>query len=150
MAEQHFDVVVIGGGSGLTAAYYALREERSVALITDRPDALGGTCVNFGCIPTKTLIQSAEVMQTIRSAADFGITLNQNSVRADFARIMRDMRSARAGNAADVRQWVDEAMTPFYSRVRFDGDKLLETDEGQRITGDKIFIAAGARPAVPH
>ncbi|MDN5869558.1 MAG: dihydrolipoyl dehydrogenase [Nitrococcus sp.] len=146
---QHFDVVVIGGGSGLTAAYYAVKDGKSVALITDRPDAIGGTCVNFGCIPTKTLIQSAEVMQTVRSAADFGITLDQSSVRVDFGRIMRDMRRARADNAAGARHWVEDAMTPFYSRVRFVGDKVLETEDGQCITGDKLFIAAGARAAVP-
>lgn len=146
---QHFDIVVIGGGSGLTAAYYAVKDGKSVALVTDQPDAIGGTCVNFGCIPTKTLIQSAEVMQTVRRAADFGITLDQSSVNVDFGRIMRDMRQARADNANGAKQWVDDAMTPFYSRARFVGDKLLETDDGQRITGDKLFIAAGARADVP-
>lgn len=148
-ATQHFDAVVIGGGSGLTVAYHALQEDHSVALIADRPNALGGTCVNFGCIPTKTLIQTAEVMHTVRRAADFGITLDQASVAVDFAGIMQDMRSARTDNAADVKRWVDDAMTPFYSRVRFVDDKILETDDGQRITGDKLFIAAGARPTVP-
>src|SRR5699024_3534346 len=148
-ATQQFDVIVIGGGSGLTAAYYAVQEGRSVALITDRPNALGGTCVNFGCIPTKTLIQSADVMCTVQNAADFGIMLDQASIRVDFPRIMRNMRNARAANAASVRQWVDEAMTPIYSRVRFVGDKLLETEDGRRLTGDKLFIAAGARAAVP-
>jgi len=148
-ATQQFDVIVIGGGSGLTAAYYAVQEGRSVALITDRPNALGGTCVNFGCIPTKTLIQSADVMRTVQNAADFGIMLDQASIRVDFPRIMRNMRNARAANAASVRQWVDEAMTPIYSRVRFVGDKLLETEDGRRLTGDKLFIAAGARAAVP-
>jgi len=53
---QKFDVVVIGGGSGLTAAYYAKRDGKSVALVESNPGALGGTCVNFGCIPTKVRI----------------------------------------------------------------------------------------------
>src|SRR5699024_2352929 len=74
---QRFDVVVVGGGSGLTAAYHALQADCSVALVSDRPQALGGTCVNFGCIPTKTLIQAADVMHTVRSAAGFGIELDQ-------------------------------------------------------------------------
>lgn len=150
MAEtRQFDVVVIGGGSGLTAAYFALQDDKTVALVTDRPEAMGGTCVNFGCIPTKTLIQSAEVMKAIRNAEQFGIGLDQGSVRVDFPAIMRRMREARAENAKGPRQWVEDAMTPFYGRARFVDEKLLEMEDGQRLTGDRIFIAAGARAAVP-
>ena len=150
MAEpQYFDIVVIGGGSGLTAAYFAREDGKTVALIADRPDAIGGTCVNFGCIPTKTLVQSARTVDAIRSAAHFGVHVDQDSLRVDFAQIMRDMRAARADNAAGARQWVESDMTPFFERVRFVGDKLLETDSGTRITGDKVFIASGARPAIP-
>src|SRR5699024_4519947 len=69
--------------------------------------------------------------------------------RIDFARIMADMRSMRAANADGARQWVEQSMTPVYDRVRFVGDKLLETAGGDRISGDKIFIASGARAAVP-
>ena len=146
---QQFDVVVIGGGSGLTAAYYALQDGKRVALISDRPNAIGGTCINFGCIPTKTIIQSARVVDTIRTAADFGIHVDQSTLRVDFPRIMRDMRAARARDANGARVWVEETMTPFYTRVRFVGDKLLETEDGQHISGDKLFIATGARAAIP-
>lgn len=146
---QHFDVVVLGGGSALTAAYYARQDGKSVALVTDRPEAMGGTCVNFGCIPTKTLIQSADAMETIRNAESFGLYLDHSSVGVDFGKIMRDMREARAENAGGPRQWVEKSMTPIYSHVRFVDDKLLETSDGRRLTGEKIFIATGARPAVP-
>ena len=146
---RHFDVVVIGGGSGLTAASQAVDDGRSVALVTDRPEAMGGTCVNFGCIPTKTLIQSAQVMTTIRNAERFGIHLDQASVRVDFAGIMETMRRARADNASDPRRRVEAAMTPVYSRVRFVGERCLETADGERISGDTFFIASGARASVP-
>ncbi|SDM16114.1 dihydrolipoamide dehydrogenase [Modicisalibacter muralis] len=146
---EHFDVAVIGGGSGLSAAYHAHQAGKRVALIEARSHALGGTCVNRGCIPSKALIQSAEVMKTIREAEAFGLTLDQSSVRVHFDRIMQRMREQRADNAAGAKQWVDEALTPFYSHARFIDDKLLETDDGQRITADKFFIASGARPAVP-
>ncbi|GAB3670698.1 dihydrolipoyl dehydrogenase family protein [Salinisphaera aquimarina] len=146
---QHFEVVVIGGGSGLTAAYFAGQDNRSVALITDRPEAIGGTCVNFGCIPTKTLVQSARAVDVIRSTASFGVHVDLRTLRIDFAGIMNNMRAARADNAAGARRWVESAMTPFFSPVRFVGDKLLETEDGRRITGDKLFIASGARAAIP-
>jgi len=148
-STEHYDVVCVGGGSGLTAAYYAQRDGRSVALVDDRPDQLGGTCVNRGCIPTKGLIQAAEVMQTIRHASDFGIHLDQSSVRADFAAILATVRERRENSAAAVRRWVEGAFTPYYGRARFVDDKLLEMEDGRRVSGDRIFIATGARPGIP-
>ncbi|HET7314219.1 dihydrolipoyl dehydrogenase [Salinisphaera sp.] len=148
-AIQHFDNVVIGAGAGLTAAYFAVQDKQSVALVTDRPAAIGGTCVNFGCIPTKTLIQSARAIDAIKSAADFGIHVDTTTIEVDFTRIMHDMRALRADNAKGARQWVADAMTPFYTRARFVGDKLLETEDGTRLTGERIFIASGARPSIP-
>jgi dihydrolipoamide dehydrogenase len=144
-----FDVAVIGGGSGLTAASYALDDDRSVALIDSRPDALGGTCVNRGCIPTKGLIQAANTMAAVRDAARFGIDLDQTSVRADAARIFKQVRERRVEDAKGVRDWVESTMTPFFGAARFVGDKLIEMDDGRRLSADKIFIACGARPAVP-
>jgi dihydrolipoamide dehydrogenase len=146
---KKFDVVVIGGGSGLTAAYLANKDGKSVALVESRPDAMGGTCVNRGCIPTKGLIQSAEVMKTIRGAQEFGIRLDQSSVRADFKAIMDTVRRRRTKGAEGSKKWVEEALSPFYSRARFVSEKVLELEDGTRPTGERIFIAAGARPAVP-
>lgn len=146
---EHFDIVVLGGGSGLTAAYHAGRDRKSVAVIDERPDALGGTCVNRGCIPTKGLIQAAEVMQTIRAAERFGIQLDQSSVRVDFRAITDTVRERRATSAKNVKAWVDDAFTPVYERVRFVDDKVLESESGRRITGDRIFITTGTRPTAP-
>lgn len=148
-ATEEFDVVIIGGGSGLTAAYHAERDGKSVALVDAQPDALGGTCVNRGCLPTKGLIQSAQVMKTVREAEAMGIHLDQSSVRADFAGIMRSVREARAKRARGVRSWVDGSFTPFYGRAKFVDDKVIEMDDGRRLTGERIFITTGARPAVP-
>jgi len=146
---KKFDIVVIGGGSGLTAAYYANKDGKSVALVESRPDALGGTCVNRGCIPTKGLIQSAEVMKTIRGAEEFGIHLDQSSVHADFKAIMDTVRRRRAKGADGSKKWVEKALSPFYGRARFVSEKVLELEDGTRLTGERIFIATGARPAVP-
>lgn len=146
---RKFDVVVMGGGSGLTAAYYAEKDGKSVAVIEERPDAFGGTCVNRGCIPTKGLIQSAEVIKTIREAERFGIHLDQSSVQVDFAAIMDTVRGRRDDSAASVKSWVSGAFTPFYGSAQFVDEKVIELDDGSRMTGDKIFIATGARPATP-
>jgi len=148
-AIAHYDVICIGGGAGLTAAYYAQQDGKSVALVDDRPDQLGGTCVNRGCIPTKGLIQAAEVMQTIRHARDFGIHVDPASVRVDFQGVLDTVRRRREDAAAGVRRWVEGAFTPYYGQAHFVGDKVVEMDDGRQLTGERIFIAAGARPAIP-
>lgn len=148
-APREFDVIVIGGGSGLTAAGMAADDGRSVALVEARSDALGGTCVNRGCIPTKGLVQAAEVAQTIRDAGQFGIEVDPAHVRVDFSHIMQTVRKRRESDASDTRSWVEHALTPFYAAARFVGDKLIELDDGAQIWGDRIFICTGARPAIP-
>lgn len=145
----HFDVVVIGGGGGLTAAYHAERDGRSVAVVEARPDALGGTCTNRGCLPTKGLIESARVLKTIRRAAKHGIHLDQSSVRPDFGGILEEVRATRARRAEGVGKWVEGTFTPYYGQARFVAPKVLEMEDGRRLTGDHLFIATGARPAVP-
>lgn len=146
--DEHFDVAIIGGGSGLTTAHYAVEDDKRVALIDSQPDALGGTCVNRGCIPTKGLVHSANVMSAVRGAGEFGIQLDQGSVRADFGAIMERERRRREKNSGGVREWVEDAMTPIYGRARFVGERALEV-EGRRVTADTVFVASGARPAVP-
>jgi len=150
MAEaRRYDVMVIGGGSGLTAASFAGEEGKSVALIDSKRDALGGTCVNRGCLPTKGMIHAADVLATIRSAEQFGIRLDQSSVAPDFEKIMKDVRERRKKDAEGVRGWVEDAFTPFYQEARFVDEKTIELADGTRVTADSVFIAAGARPMIP-
>ena len=146
---QHFDVVVLGGGGGLTAAYFAEADDESVALVDAQPDGLGGTCTHRGCLPTKGLIESAKVLKTVRQAEKHGIHLDQSSVKVDFAGILEEVRGARSRRGKGVRGWVESAFTPFYGRARFVEEKVLEMEDGRTLTGDRIFVATGARPAVP-
>lgn len=144
-----FDVLCLGGGSGLTAAYHAAREGQSVALIDAQPDALGGTCVNRGCIPTKGLVEAAEVLKTLRRAPALGIHVDPSAVRIDFAKVLGIVRERRARDAASVRSWVEGAFTPFYGRARFVEDRTVEMEDGTRVRGETVFVCSGARPAVP-
>src|ERR1051326_8869449 len=82
MAEQStFDVVIVGGGpGGYPAAFRAAQYGLRVALIEkERP---GGVCLNWGCIPTKALLRSAEVLETMQHSADYGVLAD--NVRLDY------------------------------------------------------------------
>ena len=75
MAE-HFDVVVLGGGpGGYAAALYGAAAGLRVALVEE--DRVGGTCLQRGCIPAKELLQTAEVLRTVRGAKEFGVEVGQ-------------------------------------------------------------------------
>ena len=149
MSEQHFDIAIIGGGGGLTAASHAVNDGKSVALIDSQPDALGGTCVNRGCLPTKGLIAPADALRAIHAADRLHIDVDRSTARPEFAKIMRSIRDARAERARGVRAWVEDTMTPFFGKARFTGEKRVEIDNGQALTADRVFIATGARPSIP-
>jgi len=72
-----FDLTVIGSGpGGYVAAIHAARMGGSVAILEQDADEWGGTCLNHGCIPTKALVQSAEVLRTVRRAREYGISVS--------------------------------------------------------------------------
>ena len=89
MAEQNFDVVILGGGSGgYAAALRSAQLGKSVALI--EKDKLGGTCLHRGCIPTKALLHSAEVADVVKDAAHFGINAQFGSIDMNAVNSYRD------------------------------------------------------------
>jgi pyruvate/2-oxoglutarate dehydrogenase complex dihydrolipoamide dehydrogenase (E3) component len=98
------DLVVIGGGpAGLVAAQVAAASGHRVAMTERR--LTGGTCVNFGCTPSKALIRSARAVHEARRGADFGFGLN-SPPQVDFAKVMERVRRIRsmssAGDAVQV------------------------------------------------
>ena len=127
---KRFDVIVIGSGSGLEVSSEAAEKGMSVAVIDQGP--FGGTCLNRGCIPSKMLIHSADVMETIHNAKLFGIDAQVSHV--DWGSIIRrasetvdaDARAIEEGN----RQHPN--ITVYRERCRFVERKALEVG-GERI-----------------
>jgi dihydrolipoamide dehydrogenase len=144
---QTFDIIVIGSGSGLEVSAEAAERGLSVAVVEEGP--FGGTCLNRGCIPSKMLIHSADVMETIKSAERFGIKARVESV--DWRAIIRRVSEEVDRDAEAVEQGNRQAdnITVFKSRGRFVGDKTLEV-AGEQIRAETIVIAAGTRPSVPN
>ncbi|MBS3148636.1 dihydrolipoyl dehydrogenase [Candidatus Woesearchaeota archaeon] len=145
MKKRHFDVLVIGAGSGLIISSYAAKQGLKVAVVEAGP--FGGTCLNRGCIPSKMLIHSADVMQTIRSSSLFGIKskvtgLNWKKIVSRVSKIVdSDAKEIEKGNKSERN------ITVFKGSAVFVGKREIEVNE-ERISADKVFVCAGSRPSI--
>ena len=89
MAKQEFDVTVIGGGpGGYTTAIRAAQLGFKTAIV--EKDRLGGICLNWGCIPSKSLLKAAELMHTLKKVKEFGITCD--NIQFDFPAVIKRSR----------------------------------------------------------
>ena len=144
---RSFDLIVIGSGSGLEVSAEAADRGLSVAVIESGP--FGGTCLNRGCIPSKLLIHSADVMETIQRAELFGITAQVSAIDWDFIvkrasdTVDEDARMVEEGN----RQHPN--ITVIKDTARFVGHMRVEV-AGEEISAETIVVAAGTRPRVPE
>lgn len=109
---------------------------------------MGGTCLNRGCIPSKLLIHSADVMETIKNAGTFGI--NVEGVSIDYKKIVSRVNGIIDYDSDSIRgafKGIDNPML-FSTEGRFVGGKRIEVG-GQTIAAPRILIASGTRPAIP-
>ena len=149
---QHYDAIVIGAGqAGVPLATTLAKAGRSTALV--EREHVGGTCINEGCTPTKTMVASAKVAYLDRRSGDYGVSNGQ--VAVDMVRVRQRKReivqSFRGGGEKRLR---DAGVELIMGGARFSGPKKLEVrlnDSGEtlRLSADNIFINTGARPANP-
>ncbi len=144
MAEK-FDAIIIGTGqSGPSLAARMTKEGMKTAIVERK--LFGGTCVNVGCIPTKTLVASARAAYMARRGADFGVVIDGS--------IAVDMKKVKARKDAVVRQ-SNEGVTNWLKTMDgltvYEGHGRLESPTSVRVNGDlleadKIILNVGARP----
>ena len=142
-----FDVIVIGGGTaGMTVATQIARAGRRVALIES--DRTGGDCLYTGCVPSKSLIASARLAQSIRDAHAFGIDVGPP--RIDLTRVMaRKQRIIERIAVADSPETLERAgVTVLTGLARFLDPHVVSLDD-RRLRADRLVIATGSRPAIP-
>ena len=144
--KQYFDVAVIGAGpGGYVAAIKAAQTGKKVALIEKAE--LGGTCLNVGCIPTKTLIANAQVLDKVRHAGDFGISVKE--VSFSFAKMKERKDSVIAKMRKSLEGLIQSnGITIFRGSAEFTNPKELKV-KGQNnlhLRAEKIVIASGSEP----
>ncbi len=141
-----YDVLVVGGGTGNNVAAAAAEAGLETALV--EKGKLGGTCLNRGCNPSKILIQAATAANHVRNAEAFHLEARLDGV--DFAAIVDEMDDVLSGLAAGMAERYREkpTLTLYDDEAVFVDERTLAVG-GERVSGEKVVVAAGSRPLVP-
>jgi pyruvate/2-oxoglutarate dehydrogenase complex dihydrolipoamide dehydrogenase (E3) component len=149
---ERYDAVVIGSGQAGNPLCTALANAGLHTALVER-EHVGGTCINEGCTPTKTMVASSRVAYLARRGADYGVhtgelRIDMERVRQRKRDIVAKMRSARQGSIEQTAN-----LDLIFGEASFSGAKSLVVrlkDGSQKeLSADKFFIDAGARPSVP-
>jgi pyruvate/2-oxoglutarate dehydrogenase complex dihydrolipoamide dehydrogenase (E3) component len=147
--RQHFNFAVLGGGSAGYAAARTAREHLDRVAIIDGAPELGGLCILRGCMPSKTLLYSAEVLHLAQRADLFGLDIP--AARADLPALHARKLRLTAEFAADrVHQLQSDRFHLFRQFARFTGPNELTLADGSVLTADHFLIATGSTIATPH
>lgn len=148
---EHFDAIIVGAGqAGPPLAGRLTAAGQRVALVERK--LIGGTCVNTGCIPTKTLVASAYAAHLARRGGDFGVSAGPVSV--DMAKVKARKDDIMLGDRKGVEDWLAgmAGCTVFRGHARFEDPHTLRVDSqnGQHVLhADRIFLNVGGRAVVP-
>ncbi len=143
-----YHLLVIGGGpAGLVAARAAAALGARVALIESH--LLGGNCLNYGCVPSKSLIRTARLYAEMRDAANYGARMPQD-IHVDFPLAMERMRRIRTriSRVDSASRLMAEGIDVFFGTARFTSGEAVEV-EGTRLRFRKALIATGSRSVLP-
>jgi len=140
---NNYDLAILGGGpGGYSAAFRAAELGKKVAIIDD--NNLGGVCLNWGCIPTKSLLKNAEVMDLINSSSDYGISVKDIQVNFDF--IVQRSIKARERLSKGIHYLAKKNQVDFYSGFgKFVDNKTVDIN-GAQISAQNFIIATGSKP----
>jgi len=146
--RERYDAIVIGTGQSGPALATRMANEGLKTAIIER-HLFGGTCVNTGCVPTKTLVASARVAYVARRAANFGVNVGE-PVTVDMTKIKarKDMVSGVSNKG--VEKWVKgtQGLTVYEGHARFTGPASVEVN-GDTLEAGRIFVNVGGRAFIP-
>lgn len=145
---RRFDAVIVGAGqAGPPLAGRLTAEGRTVAVIERK--LVGGTCVNYGCIPTKTLVASAHTAHTARRGAVYGI--GTGDITVDMAKVKSRKDGIVKGDRDGVEGWLEgmDGCTLVRGHARFTGPNAVSIDGVETIEADQFFLNVGGRAVAP-
>ena len=145
---QKFDHIIVGTGQATGTLLAKLIPAGDSIAVIEGGD-VGGTCVNFGCTPTKTLVASAKVAHIVRHAAKYGVQASPPVI--DFAAVRERMNKIRHGSRDGLTNWIEG--TPNVTLIRgwavFESNRVVRVDD-RLLEGRKIYINTGTRPVTPE
>lgn len=145
---QRFDAIVVGAGqAGPPLAGRLSAAGQRVAVIERQH--VGGTCVNYGCIPTKTLVASAHAAHLARRGAEYGV--GTGPVTVDMAKVKARKDGVMLKDRHGVQAWLDgmDGTTFFRGHARFEDPHTVRVGD-QLLRGDRIFLNVGGRAVIPN
>jgi pyruvate/2-oxoglutarate dehydrogenase complex dihydrolipoamide dehydrogenase (E3) component len=153
VSTEQYDAIVVGSGQGGTPLSRALAEAGMHTALVER-EHVGGTCVNEGCTPTKTMVASARVTYLARRAADYGVQSGPSSV--DLKRVRQRKRdivdSFRNGSQARLEKTAN--LDLIFATASFTGPRTLalrgKDGRDRTLSAEHIFLNAGTRAAIPR
>lgn len=149
---KQFDALIIGSGQGGTPLAKRLAKNGWHTALVEK-DKVGGTCVNVGCTPTKTMIASAKTAYSVKGSAKYGILTEGFRVDMNVIHSRKDkvVESFRNGSQRGLEK--TENLELIFGLASFTGEKkikvVLKNGGEEEITADKIFIDTGSHPAIP-
>ncbi len=144
---EKFDAIIIGAGqAGPPLAGRLTQAGQTVAVIERK--LVGGTCVNYGCIPTKTLVASAHTAHAARRGAEYGVGTGEITI--DMAKVKARKDKIVLGDRSGVESWLDgmDGCTFIRGHARFEDAHTVSVD-GRVLEADKIFLNVGGRAVAP-
>jgi len=144
---EHFDHIILGTGQATgTLLGRLIPTGDSIAVIES--GKVGGSCVNYGCTPTKSLVASAKAIQQARRGDFFGF--ETGDIQLNYARVRERMNEIRNGSSNGLEGWMEstENVTLFRGWGQFSGSHTIQVGD-KKIKGDKIYINVGTKPFLP-
>ncbi len=150
MNEQRtYDAIVVGTGQAGKPLAKSLAKSGLRTAIVERDDKVGGSCIVYGCTPTKTLVASARVAHLARRGADYGVVTGPISI--DLTRVRERKRAIVDMFSGGSQKGLErqENVELIFGEASFTGAHAMRVGDDLELSADKIFLNTGTRPAVP-
>ena len=151
-SSNHYDVLVIGSGQGANPLAKLFSQHGSKTALVER-SAVGGSCVNVGCTPTKTMIASGRVAYLARRGADYGVQTGDISVDMEKVR-QRKRDIVERWHSGSVKGLESAKVDVFMGEASFVGERkvkiALNAGEEKEVTADTVLLSVGERPSRPN